>query len=99
MPNRTLLVHSFSFYKNIFYKNIKAEICKILINAGLRLVLKRIEFLCVENLKMQYNYMSKTAKLASKAIKICTRQMFDANDSSMNGTCNTHVWFPHGIQI
>ena len=66
--------------------------------------MKRI-YLCVENLPVQYNYMFLTS--LNKIIPFSKRQtsqqngktytsysqMFDVNDNSMNGTCNTYVQY------
>ncbi len=32
-------------------------------------------------------------KLADKTTKTCTSQMFDVNNTLINGACNVYVWY------
>ena len=91
----------FSFYKNIFYKNIEAEICEILNehfkNKAEAEILKRIDIIlcwntCKYNIRTILLFLSLNGETSQQNEKTCTRysKMFNANDSSMNGTCNIY---------
>ena len=88
----------FFFYKNIFYKNIEAEICKLLrivnTNKPEAEISKRMIILSDENLKKYiFNLVVSNQIYNQQNEETCIgySQLFIANNSSMNGTWNTYL--------
>ena len=88
----------FFFYKNIFYKNIEAEICKILrivnTNKPEAEISKRMIILSDENLKKYIFNLAVSNQIYNQQNEetcIGYSQLFIANNSSVNGTWNTYL--------
>ena len=92
------MCYVFFFYKNIFYKNIEAEICKILrivnTNKPEAEISKRMIILSDENLKKYIFNLAVSNQIynhQNEETCIGYSQLFIANNSSMNGTWNTYL--------
>ena len=92
------MCYTLFFYKNIFYKNIEAKICKILriVNTSKPEgeISKRMIILSDENLKKYVFNLAVSNQIYTQQNEescIGYSQLFIAHNSSMNGTWNTYL--------